>query len=137
MAEGAGADSLYRSYTDHSLFQGGDDVVCGDLGQDFLTGDSGSDTFVLRDGEAAASTLKTADVILDFKSSEDKIGLANGITYQNLTFESVNFGLGDASEIASVAIKFGDKYLGIVQGFTAADLTGAMFVKADDLILLG
>jgi hypothetical protein len=76
-------------------------------------------------------------VILDFNSSEDKIGLTDGVTYQNLTFEAVNFGLGDASAIASVAIKADNKYLGIVQGFTEEDLTASMFVKADELILLG
>jgi Ca2+-binding RTX toxin-like protein len=135
---GDGNDLLRGGKGDDNLFGGnGNDVLCGDMGQDFLTGDGGSDTFVLRSGEAAASTSKTADVILDFNSSEDKIGLTDGVTYQNLTFEAVNFGLGDASAIASVAIKADNKYLGIVQGFTEEDLTASMFVKADDLILFG
>ncbi|MBD2585313.1 putative Ig domain-containing protein, partial [Planktothricoides raciborskii] len=135
---GDGNDLLRGGKGDDNLMGGnGDDVLCGDMGQDFLTGDGGSDTFVLRSGEAAASTLNTADVILDFNSSEDKIGLTDGVTYQNLSFEAVNFGLGDASAIASVAIKVDNKYLGIVQGFTEEDLTASMFVKADDLILFG
>ena len=135
---GDGNDLLRGGKGDDNLFGGnGNDVLCGDMGQDFLTGEGGSDTFVLRSGEAAASTSKTADVILDFNSSEDKIGLTDGVTYQNLSFEAVNFGLGDASAIASVAIKVDNKYLGIVQGFTEEDLTASMFVKADELILLG
>jgi Ca2+-binding RTX toxin-like protein len=135
---GDGNDLLRGGKGDDNLMGGnGNDVLCGDMGQDFLTGESGNDTFVLRSGEAAASTSKTADVILDFNSSEDKIGLTDGVTYQNLTFEAVNFGLGDASAIASVAIKADNKYLGIVQGFTEEDLTASMFVKADELILLG
>lgn len=135
---GAGNDLVRGGKGDDNLMGGdGDDVLVGDMGQDFLTGEAGSDTCVLRVGEAAASSLSTADVILDFNSSEDKIGLTDGVEYSNLTFEAVNFGLAGTTAIESVAIKVNSTYLGIVQGVTEDDLTSSMFTAADDLILLG
>lgn len=135
---GAGNDLVRGGKNDDNLMGGdGDDVLVGDMGQDFLTGQGGSDTCVLRSGEAAASSLGTADVILDFNSSEDKIGLTDGVEYSNLTFESVNFGLDGTTAQESVAIKVSSTYLGIVQGVTEEDLTASMFVTADELILLG
>ena len=62
----------------------GDDILRGGLGNDTLTGDdnsggAGSDTFVLAAGEGT-------DTITDFEVGVDFIGLAGGITVDQLSF---------------------------------------------------
>ncbi|MEQ8958762.1 MAG: hypothetical protein RLP02_12700, partial [Coleofasciculus sp. C2-GNP5-27] len=60
------------------------DILYGGLGDDTLTGDDfsggqGSDTFVLAVGEGT-------DTIVDFEVGTDAIGLANGLTFGQLSF---------------------------------------------------
>lgn len=107
----------------------GDELLAGDRGQDLLTGGAGDDTFILAGGLSAATTLISADVIVDFGAG-DKIGLTDGIGFANLTFESVSLQLDGGASVASTAIKAGSNYLGIVQGVSQSQLTSSVFVNA-------
>ena len=61
----------------------------GGKGKDILTGGTGADTFVLNPSYGWGNNGK--DTITDFNSSEgDKIGLAGGLTYNDLTFSGNN-----------------------------------------------
>ncbi|MDZ8082883.1 MAG: hypothetical protein RMX35_27940 [Nostoc sp. DcaGUA01] len=57
----------------------GADTLRGGLGNYILNGGLANDVFVLAAGEGT-------DTIQDFVNSNDKIGLANGLTYQQLMF---------------------------------------------------
>ena len=95
----------------------GDDLLRGGLGNDTLTGDddsggSGADTFILAMGEGT-------DVITDFELGIDFIGLADGLTFDNLS-------LGQDGSKATISA--GDETLAQLDNVLAADLTGEMFV---------
>jgi hypothetical protein len=127
---GEGNDTIRGGKENDSLTGGaGDDFLYGDRNQDFLTGGDGNDTFVLAGGQIAATTLKDADVITDFKTG-DKIGLTDGNTFSSLTFEDVSLTLTGQSAVNSTAIKVkaDSSYLGIVQGVAKSALTANAFV---------
>lgn len=94
----AGDDTLYGENGDDRLWgDHGDDLLRGGLGDDTLTGDnasggSGRDTFVLALGEGT-------DTITDFVIGEDVIGLADGLSFGQLTFtqegQSTQISVGD------------------------------------------
>jgi predicted outer membrane repeat protein len=74
-----GNDLLYGELGDDQLFGGaGDDLLYGGLGNDVISGGTGRDTFTLAFGQGV-------DTIRDFKVNEDFIGLANGLTYGQLS----------------------------------------------------
>ena len=83
---------------------------------DILFGDnvsdcSGSDIFVLAIGEGT-------DKIVDFQSDQDFIGLANGLTFTQLSItENAN----------QAVISFEDETLAILNNVSANDLTEASF----------
>ncbi|MEG4446124.1 calcium-binding protein [Microcoleus sp. AT9_B5] len=125
---GDGNDILAGGKENDVLIGGnGDDILLGDRGQDILTGGSGNDTFVLAGGQAAATRLADADVIVDFTAG-DKIGLTEGNTFASLTFEAVSLSLNGGAGVSSTAIKLGTNYLGIVQGVAQSELTANVFV---------
>jgi len=74
---GKGSDRLWGGEGDDLLKGGnGNDILQGGVGQDQLIGGKGSDLFVLSQG---------FDMIADFKiSQEDRIGLAAGLTFDQL-----------------------------------------------------
>ncbi len=80
-----GDDHLYGDEGDDSIWgDDGDDLIRGGLGDDVLTGDDfsggqGSDTFILAVGEGT-------DTIVDFEVGTDFIGLADGLTFDDLSF---------------------------------------------------
>jgi Ca2+-binding RTX toxin-like protein len=61
----------------------GNDRLYGGRGNDLLTGGLGRDIFVLM-------TQSGRDTIQDFTDGEDKIGLAGGLTFEQLTIGSCN-----------------------------------------------
>jgi Ca2+-binding RTX toxin-like protein len=125
---GDGNDTLHGGQRRDILTGGaGDDILAGELGQDILTGDAGNDTFVIAGGEAAALSLPLADVITDFTLG-DKIGLADGLTFADLTLETISLSLNSAAAITATALKIGENYLGIVAGIAPASLTADVFV---------
>ncbi|MEB3353433.1 MAG: DUF1254 domain-containing protein [Cyanobacteriota bacterium] len=82
---------------DHLKGRGGDDILRGDSGRDWLTGGKGNDSLAggegmdwLKGGRGADVFLiaphEGADTIADFSPGTDKIELAGGLTYDELTF---------------------------------------------------
>ncbi len=86
---GKGSDTLQGGRGDDALYGGnGSDVLVGDGGKDTLTGGLGADTFVLR-SNSPVSDPAVADLITDFNSFEDAIGLTDNLTEADLTLEAV------------------------------------------------
>jgi len=84
---GEGNDVLYGGKGDDLLIGGdGDDWLFGDLGNDILMGGAGQDCFIIRKGAGV-------DLIVDFTEGEDLIGLAQGLTFNDLTFNQGNSGI--------------------------------------------
>ena len=75
---GSGNDTV-RGGKDSDTISGGDgaDIIWGDLGDDSLIGGAGGDIFVLQSGAGS-------DVIVDFVSGADALGLAGGLTFGEL-----------------------------------------------------
>jgi glycerophosphoryl diester phosphodiesterase len=92
-----GDDELYGDEGNDSLWgDDGDDTLRGGLGDDILTGDdfsggSGSDTFILAVGEGT-------DTILDFEIGVDFIGLADGLTFGQLTLTQTGSNVAVANQ---------------------------------------
>ncbi len=101
----AGDDELFGDEGDDLIYgDDGDDLIRGGLGNDLLFGDdfsggSGADTFVLAAGEGT-------DTIIDFEVGTDIIGLADGLTVEDLT----------VTPSGSTTIAFGDETLAILDG---------------------
>lgn len=100
---GPGNDRIGGKAGDDLLFGGegndqiwgdhGDDIIYGGLGDDTIHGDdgnrfSGTDTFVLATGEGT-------DTIVDFELGIDLIGLANGLTFNDLSFSENQIIVGE------------------------------------------
>ncbi|MCT7956022.1 DUF4347 domain-containing protein [Laspinema palackyanum] len=83
---GDGDDVIYGGKDNDFLMGGnGDDWLFGDLGNDILVGGAGQDRFVIRPNAGV-------DLIVDFTDGEDLIGLAPGLTVENLTLTQGNIG---------------------------------------------
>jgi len=121
---GDGNDTLRGGKQDDILSGGaGNDLLNGDPGLDILTGGAGNDNFVLQD---TATDPSQVDVITDF-SSDDKIQLI-GVTFSQLSFESVNVILDGATAVVSTAIKSGNDYLGVVYNLKPTALNSSSFL---------
>ncbi len=80
-------DVLYGGKGDDLLIGGdGEDWLFGDLGNDILMGGEGPDRFIIRKSAGV-------DLIVDFTEGEDLIGLSEGLTFNDLTFNQGNNGL--------------------------------------------
>ncbi|NEO45564.1 MAG: calcium-binding protein, partial [Moorea sp. SIO4A3] len=117
----AGNDSLFGQKGDDQIWgDAGDDLLRGGLGNDTLFGDNGSggdgsDTFILAAGEGT-------DKIGDFQVGEDFIGLADGLTFGQLSV---------TQEGNNAVISFGDETLAIlnhVQAETLIDNAATTFI---------
>ncbi len=88
-----GNDTLYGG-NNNDILQGdrNNDILFGGDGFDTLYGGSGSDIFVVQPGQ-------TKDTIADFDLGSDKLGLADGLEFENLTFEGNTVKLGDENLI--------------------------------------
>jgi glycerophosphoryl diester phosphodiesterase len=100
----SGDDSLFGGDGDDNLWgDDGDDILRGGLGNDRLTGDdfsggSGSDTFILATGEGT-------DTIVDFEIGVDFIGLADGLTFADLSFTGNTITVGDETLATVVGVE--------------------------------
>jgi subtilisin family serine protease len=124
---GSGSDTLQGGKGDDALNGGnGSDVLVGDGGKDTLTGGLGLDTFVLR-SESAVFDPATADIITDFNSFVDAIGLTGNITEADLILEQIAI----APNISNTLIKIRESgaILGLVANASPQDLTDT-FISA-------
>ncbi|MGB3534454.1 MAG: calcium-binding protein [Microcoleaceae cyanobacterium] len=102
----AGNDELFGDEGNDQIYgDDGDDLIRGGLGNDVLIGDdfsggSGADTFVLAAGEGS-------DTIIDFEVGTDIIGLADGLTVEDLTVTASS---------SSTTIALGDETLAVLEG---------------------
>ena len=108
-----GNDILYGGDDDDMLWgDDGDDLMYGGLGNDKLYGDKGMDTFALAAGEGT-------DMIMDFMAGEDLIGLADGLTFGQLTVSA------DGNDAVITA---GDETLATVMKTSVGALTESAFM---------
>jgi hypothetical protein len=107
---GNGTDLLLGNAGDDLLYGGnGADTLEGGLGNDTLTGGNGADVFVFASGDGT-------DTITDFSLGQgDQIGLAGGLTFENLSFSGNN-------------IIFGTEVLAVLTGVNTNTLTAANFL---------
>ena len=107
-----GNDQLFGGADDDEIWgDDGDDLLRGGLGNDTLTGDdfsggAGSDTFVLATGEGT-------DTITDFEVGIDFIGLAEGLTVEQILI---------SAEGGNAVIAVGDETLAVLNGVEATAL---------------
>ncbi len=117
---GKGNDTLHGGKDDDTLIGGtGNDWLFGDLGNDSLVGGDGQDIFVLQIGRGS-------DAIADFTKNTDKVGLASGLTFDQLTILGNN-----QVNNQHTLIKVGDELLATLYNIDASQIT------ADDFLLLG
>ena len=135
---GDGNDVLYGGQGNDVLAgNGGDDILTGDKGYDVLYGGAGNDVFALSVSDNNPTDVKSADQILDWQVG-DWIDLPEGVTVDQLQFESVNIQLlefqsvniklDNASPVMSTALKLGENYLGVVYGVDRTALTSNSFL---------
>ena len=124
-----GQDRLFGNLGNDSIFGGkgsdtldgggGNDTLSGNMGQDFITGGPGNDIFVLS-SETAADNLDIADRILDFQTGIDRIQLSPGLSFADLSLETIDRG----TVIRSNRV---DRILGIVDRVTPGMLSANDF----------
>ncbi|HEY9629308.1 MAG TPA: hypothetical protein V6C84_18555 [Coleofasciculaceae cyanobacterium] len=93
----------------------GDDVIFGGKGIDRLSGNAGKDTFIL----ARNSGL---DTIQDFRVGQDHIGLADNLTFQDLSFVKGSGG---------TIVKAGNQQLALLDGINPNQLSASSSVQSD------
>lgn len=109
--DGGTSDDLLLGDSGDDILNGGNgrDTLDGGAGHDLITGGNGNDTFVL---SAGAGT----DIITDFGRGNNVIGLADGITFADLSLSG-----GD--------IILGTETLSTLDGFDATTLAETHFVS--------
>ncbi|MEG4491065.1 S8 family serine peptidase [Microcoleus sp. D3_18_C4] len=137
---GAGADFLFGDAGSDTLqggkggdaLNGGDgsDVLVGDGGKDTLTGGLGPDTFVLR-SDSAVSDPAAADVITDFNSFVDAIGLTDNLTEADLILEEISIAPGISNTL--IKIRQSNAILGLVANASPQDLADT-FISATTVL---
>jgi RHS repeat-associated protein len=114
-----GNDILRGGAGNDTLFGGaGNDILRGGTGNDTLGGGTGNDLFVLTSGDGT-------DTIKDFNRSLDKIGLANGLSFGQLT---ITQGVGSNTHNTLITDSSNNELLAILNGVQANTLTSGMFI---------
>ena len=97
---GSGEDTLHGGKNNDVLTgNSGDDFLSGDLGDDTLVGGTGSDVFVLFQGSGS-------DTIVDFQDGIDSLGLALGLSFNDLAI---------AGNANTTFIREGDELLAVLE----------------------
>ncbi|MEG4815227.1 S8 family serine peptidase [Microcoleus sp. K5-D4] len=141
----AGSDTLQGGKGDDALNGDfGSDVLVGDGGKDMLTGGLSPDTFVLR-SDSAVTDPAAADVITDFNSFVDSIGLTDNLTEADLILEEISIAPGISNTL--IKIRQSNAILGLVANASPQDLAdtfisattvlGNQLSEARDLGILG
>ncbi|MEG4274423.1 MULTISPECIES: S8 family serine peptidase [unclassified Microcoleus] len=126
-----GSDTLQGGKGDDALNGGdGSDVLVGDGGKDTLTGGLGPDTFVLR-SDSAVSDPAAADVITDFNSFVDSIGLTDNLTEADLILEEISIAPGISNTL--IKIRQSNAILGLVANASPQDLANT-FISATTVL---
>ncbi|MEG3843620.1 S8 family serine peptidase [Microcoleus sp. herbarium14] len=127
----SGSDTLQGGRGDDALSGGaGSDVLVGDAGKDTLTGGLGSDIFVLR-SDSAVSDPAAADMITDFNSFVDSIGLTDNLTEADLILEEISLAPGISNTL--IKIRGSGAILGLVANASPQDLADT-FISASTVL---
>ncbi|MEG4858758.1 S8 family serine peptidase [Microcoleus sp. K1-B6] len=127
----AGSDTLQGGKGEDALNGGdGSDVLVGDGGKDMLTGGLGPDTFVLR-SNSAVSDPAAADVITDFNSFVDSIGLTDNLTEADLILEEISIAPGISNTL--IKIRQSNAILGLVANASPQNLANT-FISATTVL---
>ncbi|MEG4089309.1 S8 family serine peptidase [Microcoleus sp. Pol12B4] len=127
----AGSDTLQGGKGEDALNgDSGSDVLVGDGGKDTLTGGLGPDTFVLR-SDSAVSDPAAADVITDFNSFVDSIGLTDNLTEADLILEEISIAPGISNTL--IKIRQSNAILGLVANASPQDLAST-FISATTVL---
>jgi ELWxxDGT repeat protein len=105
---GVGNDSLFGAAGGDRITGGnGSDILDGGAGFDVLTGGANNDIFVLKNGNGS-------DSLTDFQKGSDKIGLAGGLEFEDLT-------------LSGNTIRSGSELLATLIGVNTTNLTETNF----------
>jgi uncharacterized delta-60 repeat protein len=126
---GQGGDDILRGKGGNDILRGGagndqliggvgNDTLRGGTGNDILSGGNDNDLFVLARGEGT-------DTINDFSRTADKIGLADGLSFGQLT---ITQGIGSNLNNALITDSTTHELLAILGGVQASTLNNTMFV---------
>ncbi|MBD2777358.1 GDSL-type esterase/lipase family protein [Iningainema tapete] len=94
-----------------------DNIINGSAGNDTVTGNGGRDTFVIAVGQGT-------DTITDFIVSQDWIGLANGLSFDQLSITQ-----GTGTNINNTLISYINTPLAILNGVQASTITNQAFIS--------
>ena len=112
----------------------GNDFLFGDFGSDSLTGDEGADSYVLRRDVAVGKfDISSVSCITDFALVEgDRIGLTDGLTVADLSFEDIDIDLDGVSD-TTIKLAASGEFLGVAMSVTSVSIQGSFFsVTSDD-----
>ena len=127
----SGNDTLQGGKGDDLLNGGkGADVLVGDAGKDTLTGGLDPDTFVLRTDSAVIDPA-AADIITDFNSFVDAIGLTDNLSETDLMLEEIAIAPGISNTL--IKIRQSGAILGLVANASPKDLSGR-FISATPVL---
>ncbi|MEL7034765.1 MAG: DUF4347 domain-containing protein [Cyanobacteria bacterium J06592_8] len=116
-----GSDRLWGGDGDDQLLGGfGNDRLSGDLGADTLTGGFGNDAFVIGFG-TGGNSLESADVIIDFTPTQDRIELVSPLTFPQLSIVSIPNG-------TAIQVQSTEEFLAVLPGIDSTLLTEQDFV---------
>ncbi|MDP3514693.1 MAG: hypothetical protein Q8S20_18275, partial [Sulfuritalea sp.] len=132
---GNASDNLLRGNGGHNVLDGlggndtllggaGADMLNGGTGADRLVGGAGGDVFVFAAGDGG-STLAAADLLYDFEDGIDRIALAGGLDFADLTITQGN---GIDTATSSTVIRIGsEEYLAVLLNISPGSITAADF----------
>ncbi|MEA5522599.1 Calx-beta domain-containing protein [Limnoraphis robusta] len=119
VAGGAGNDLLFGDL--------GNDTLFGDRGSDTITGGEGNDTFYMGEGTGGFS-ITEADIINDFNSEQDSIGLLNLLSFDDL---NIYQGTDEFSSDTIIQNKNTNEFLAILKNVNSNTLNSDDFISPD------
>ncbi|MDB9518393.1 calcium-binding protein [Roseofilum reptotaenium CS-1145] len=126
---GDGDNDSLRGGQGNDILNGGagQDLLIGDLGIDILNGGAGADTLIFRTDEANDNPI-LVDQIADWNSTEDLIGLTDGLTFSALVFDTSQNVAGNMPNDTLIRIQATGQILGILVDFSSG-LNNSNFIS--------